>query len=148
MTPTPASLSQPSGSGRTPAGQRQRGESTFYDQIGGEETIRKITERFYEQVAADPVMSEMYPEEDLGPAEERLRWFLQQYWGGPTTYSDNRGHPRLRMRHQPYVIDPEARDTWLKYMRVALKDANLAPLHEATFWDYLERAAHSMVNTF
>jgi len=129
--------------------QRGRREQTsFYDQIGGAETFRKITAKFYEQVAADPVMSEMYPEEDLGPAEERLRMFLEQYWGGPTTYSDTRGHPRLRMRHQPYAVTPEARDTWLKYMRVALKEANLSPLHEATFWDYLERAAHSLVNTF
>lgn len=133
---------------QTPAEQRRRGEVTFFDQIGGEETIRKITEKFYEQVASDPVMTAMYPEENLGPAEERLRWFLQQYWGGPTTYSDTRGHPRLRMRHHPYEITPEARDTWLKYMRVALTEANLAPLHEATFWDYLERAAHSLVNTF
>lgn len=90
----------------------------------------------------------MYPEEDLEPAEMRLRLFLQQYWGGPTTYSQERGHPRLRLRHQPYRIDPQARDTWLKYMRVALSEANLSPLHEATFWDYLERAAHSLVNTF
>src|SRR5690625_5516404 len=87
---------------------------SFYDQIGGAETFQKISARFYEQVAADPVMSEMYPEEDLGPAEERLRMFLEQYWGGPTTYSDTRGHPRLRMRHQPYAVTPEARDTWLK----------------------------------
>lgn len=133
---------------QTPAQQRSRGEVTFYDQIGGEATIRKITERFYAQVAEDPIMSEMYPEEDLGPAEERLRLFLMQYWGGPTTYSDTRGHPRLRMRHQPFAIDPQARDTWLKYMRVALSEAGLAPLQEATFWDYLERAAHSLVNTF
>lgn len=139
LTPSPA---------QTPAQQRARGEATFFDQIGGEATIRKITERFYEQVAADPLMTEMYPEEDLGPAEERLRLFLIQYWGGPTTYSDTRGHPRLRMRHQPYVIDPKARDTWLKYMRIGLKEAQLSPLHEATFWDYLERAAHSLVNTF
>lgn len=129
-----------------PAPSRQ--QTSFWEQIGGEETFRKITARFYQQVAADPVMREMYPEEDLGPAEERLRMFLEQYWGGPTTYSDARGHPRLRMRHQPFAVTPAARDTWLKYMRVALKEANLAPLHEATFWDYLERAAHSLVNTF
>jgi len=132
----------------TPSAQRRRGQATFYDQIGGEETIRKITQRFYEQVASDPQFRLMYPEEDLEPAEMRLRLFLQQYWGGPTTYSQERGHPRLRLRHQPYRIDPQARDTWLKYMRVALSEANLSPLHEATFWDYLERAAHSLVNTF
>ena len=149
ISSVPSSTSpQEAATGGADSRSARRGEMSFYDQIGGAETFRKIVARFYEQVAADPVMSEMYPEEDLGPAEERLRMFLEQYWGGPTTYSDTRGHPRLRMRHQPYAVTPEARDTWLKYMRVALKEANLSPLHEATFWDYLERAAHSLVNTF
>ncbi|WP_227993610.1 globin [Pseudactinotalea sp. HY160] len=123
-------------------------EDSFWAQVGGTATFTKITKRFYEQVADDPVMREMYPEEDLGPAEERLRLFLEQYWGGPTTYSDTRGHPRLRMRHVPYAVTPAARDRWLACMRVAVRDAGLAPLHEATLWDYLERAAHSLVNTF
>src|SRR5690625_5668386 len=121
---------------------------SFYDQIGGAETFRKIAARFYEQVAADPVMSEMYPEEDLGPAEERLRMFLEQYWGGPTTYSDTRGHPRLRMRHVPFHINPAARDRWLHHMKVAVDELDLPPTYHATLWDYLERAAHAMVNTF
>lgn len=93
-------------------------------------------------------MRQMYPEEDLGPAEDRLRMFLEQYWGGPTTYSQTRGHPRLRMRHAPFTVTPAARDRWLAFMRVAVQEADLAPLHEATLWDYLERAAHSMVNSF
>ncbi|WP_420114131.1 globin [Pseudactinotalea sp.] len=119
---------------------------SFYDAVGGEPTFRAIVHRFYELVATDELLRPMYPEEDLGPAEDRLRMFLEQYWGGPTTYSEQRGHPRLRMRHHPFPIGPSARDRWLQHMRVAVKEANLTPLHEATLWDYLERAAHAMLN--
>ena len=83
----------------------------------------------------------MYPEEDLGPAKERLTLFLEQYWGGPTTYSQERGHPRLRMRHAPFHVNPDARDRWLAHMRAAVDELELPPLHEATLWDYLQRAA-------
>jgi hemoglobin len=89
----------------------------------------------------------MYPEEDLGPAAERLTMFLEQYWGGPGTYSEQRGHPRLRMRHMPFKVNPDARDRWLLHMRAAVDTLGLSPLHEATLWDYLERAAQAMVNT-
>ena len=88
--------------------------------MGGAEFFEALVHHFYEGVAADPVLRAMYPEEDLAPAERRLRLFLTQYWGGPTTYSDERGHPRLRMRHNPYVIDDDARDRWLDAMRAAL----------------------------
>jgi hemoglobin len=74
--------------------------------------------------------------------------FLEQYWGGPTTYSEQRGHPRLRMRHAPFKVNPAARDRWLAHMRVAVDELDLAPAYEVVLWDYLERAAHSMVNTF
>lgn len=121
---------------------------TFYDEIGGHETFAKIVSVFYREVALDPVMKPMYPEEDLGPAEDRLRMFLEQYWGGPTTYGETRGHPRLRMRHMPFHIDADARDRWLRHMRTAVDEAQLSPLHETTLWDYLERAAYAMVNTF
>lgn len=121
---------------------------TFYDEIGGHETFQKIVSVFYREVALDPVMKPMYPEEDLGPAEDRLRMFLEQYWGGPTTYGETRGHPRLRMRHMPFHIDADARDRWLRHMRTAVDEAQLSPLHESTLWDYLERAAYAMVNTF
>jgi hemoglobin len=94
------------------------------------------------------VLKPMYPEDDLGPAEERLLMFLEQYWGGPTTYGETRGHPRLRMRHMPFHVDPDARDRWLRHMRTAVAEAKLSPLHESTLWDYLERAAYAMVNTF
>ncbi|GGB98467.1 globin [Cellulomonas carbonis] len=121
---------------------------SFHALVGGEPTFRRLVARFYELVAEDEVLRPMYPEEDLGPAEERLRTFLEQYWGGPTTYSQGRGHPRLRMRHAPYKVNPDARDRWLAHMRVALTELRLPPLQHATLWDYLERAAHAMVNTF
>ena len=120
---------------------------TFYEAVGGAPTFRKLVARFYEGVATDPVLRPMYPEADLGPAEERLRMFLEQYWGGPTTYSDQRGHPRLRMRHVPFKVDPAARDAWLIHMRVAVDELELHPLYAAELWDYLVRAAHSMVNS-
>ncbi|MFV0251823.1 MAG: globin [Beutenbergiaceae bacterium] len=120
---------------------------SFYDSVGGAPTFHKIVARFYEQVATDDLLRPMYPEQDLGPAADRLRMFLEQYWGGPTTYSQTRGHPRLRMRHAPFPVTPTARDHWLAHMRVAVREAELAPLHEAALWDYLERAAHAMVNT-
>lgn len=122
-------------------------EQTFYEQVGGEETFRRLVRRFYEGVAEDPILRPMYPEEDLGPAEERLVLFLIQYWGGPTTYSENRGHPRLRMRHAPFTVDRAAHDAWLKHMRDAVDDLNLTEEHAHTLWNYLTYAAASMVNT-
>lgn len=122
-------------------------QQTFYEQVGGEETFRRLVHRFYEGVAGDPDLRAMYPEEDLGPAEERLRLFLIQYWGGPRTYSDERGHPRLRMRHAPFQVDRAAHDAWLRNMRAAVDDLGLAPEHERQLWDYLVYAAASMVNT-
>ncbi|MFB8386635.1 globin [Microbacterium sp. NPDC055910] len=121
---------------------------TFFDEIGGHATFTRLVEVFYRGVADDDVLKPMYPEEDLGPAERRLLLFLEQYWGGPTTYSQERGHPRLRARHSPFHVNPDARDRWLAHMRVAVDELSLSPLHEATLWDYLERAAHAMVNTF
>ena len=121
---------------------------SFYVAVGGHETFVRLVDEFYRGVAGDPVLRPMYPEEDLGPAAERLTLFLEQYWGGPTTYSDTRGHPRLRMRHAPFKVNPLARDRWLLHMRAAVDSLELAPLPKAELWDYLERAAHSMLNTF
>jgi hemoglobin len=121
---------------------------TFYDEIGGLPTISKIVDRFYEGVATDEVLRPLYPEEDLGPAAERFTLFLAQYWGGPTTYSDNRGHPRLRMRHAPFAVTPVARDHWLRHFRAGLDAANLTPEQDAKFWDYVTHAAQFMVNSF
>jgi hemoglobin len=123
-------------------------ENSFFDEIGGHETFRRLVDTFYTGVADDPVLKPMYPEEDLGPAAERLTMFLEQYWGGPGTYSEQRGHPRLRMRHNPFKVNPEARDRWLAHMRAAVDELSLPPLQEETLWAYLERAAFAMVNTF
>ena len=120
---------------------------TFYDAVGGEPTFRAIVGRFYELVATDELLRSLYPEEDLGPAEERLRLFLMQYWGGPTTYAELRGHPRLRMRHMPFVIGPAERDAWLRAMRIAIDEAGLADAHREQLWQYLEMVAHSMTNS-
>jgi hemoglobin len=120
---------------------------TFYDAIGGYPTIAKIVTRFYEGVAADEVLRPMYPEEDLGPAAERFTMFLAHYWGGPTTYSDRRGHPRLRMRHAPFAVTPRAKEHWLMHFRAGLDEAGLTPEQDAQFWDYVTHAAQFMVNS-
>ncbi|HLU72069.1 MAG TPA: globin [Nonomuraea sp.] len=122
-------------------------ETSFYEAVGGEETFRRLVRRFYEGVADDPLLRPMYPEADLEGAEERLRMFLVQYWGGPTTYSQQRGHPRLRMRHVPFVIGQAERDAWLKHMRDALDDLDLTDEQEDRLWTYLVNAAHSLVNS-
>src|SRR5436309_1798932 len=119
---------------------------TFYDAVGGHDTFVALVRRFYEGVAADPELRALYPEDDLGPAETRLRMFLEQYWGGPTTYSEQRGHPRLRMRHAPFAIGPEQRDAWLTHMRDAVDSLELTAEQDAALWGYLEMAAHSMQN--
>jgi hemoglobin len=121
-------------------------ESSFFEQVGGHATFDKLTRAFYDGVANDPVLRPMYPEEDLEPARVRLQLFLEQYWGGPTEYSDTRGHPRLRMRHMPFHINAEARERWLVHMTGAIASLGLAPLHEETMLDYVDRAAHAMTN--
>jgi hemoglobin len=121
--------------------------TTFYDEIGGMETFETIVSVFYAGVATDPVLRPLYPEEDLGPAEVRFRLFLAQYWGGPTTYSDERGHPRLRMRHAPFAVTPEAKDHWLTHFRSGLDAVQLTPEQDERFWDYVTHAAQFMVNT-
>lgn len=123
-------------------------EASFYEVVGGRPTFEALVRKFYEGVATDPVLRPMYPEQDLEGAIERLTMFLEQYWGGPQTYSEQRGHPRLRMRHQPFHVNPDARDRWIQHMRAAVESLDLPPLHASTLMDYLERAAHSMVNTF
>src|SRR5512132_2803440 len=100
---------------------------TFYDAVGGHETFVALVKRFYEGVASDPPLRALYPEPDLASAEERLRMFLEQYGGGPTTYSEQRGHPRLRMRHAPFAIGPAERDAWLRHMTAAVDSLGLPP---------------------
>lgn len=121
-------------------------EQTFYDAVGGEETFRRLVAHFYAGVADDPVLRRLYPEEDLGPAQERLRMFLVQYWGGPHTYSERRGHPRLRARHVPFAIGEHERVAWLRHMRAAIDSLDLSEEHAQTLWRYLEMAAAGLQN--
>ncbi|CAN5314697.1 globin [soil metagenome] len=124
-------------------------QGNFWEQVGGRATFEKLVRAFYAGIADDEVLLPMYPDQpDLEPAIQRLTGFLEQYWGGPTTYSEERGHPRLRMRHMAFRVNPDARDRWLAHMRAALDTLELPPLQDATLWAYLDRAAHAMVNTF
>jgi len=120
----------------------------FYERVGGQPVFEELTRTFYKGVATDPILKPMYPEEDLEPARVRLQLFLEQYWGGPTTYQETRGHPRLRMRHSVFKINPAAKEAWLKHMELAVKALKISELDRDELWDYLERAAHSMLNTF
>jgi hemoglobin len=120
--------------------------TTFYDAVGGEPTFRRLVAGFYRRVAADPLLRAVYPEEDLSGAEERLRLFLMQYWGGPHTYSDRRGHPALRMRHARFAIGPAERDAWLHHMLASLQELELPPELAAPLSEYLTMAADALVN--
>ena len=122
-------------------------DTSPYTQMGGAETFDRLVAAFYAGVATDEMLRPMYPEADLDPAARRLRMFLEQYWGGPRTYSDERGHPRLRLRHAPYAVTPEARDRWLHHMRAAVDSLQLSPEQHDQLWSYLVMAADSMVNT-
>jgi hemoglobin len=128
-------------------GERPNAEVTVYESVGGMPFFEQLVGLFYDHVEADPVLLSLYPEpDDLGPARERLTLFLAQYWGGPTTYSDERGHPRLRMRHQPFVIGADERDHWLAAMRASLDELDPAPALRFRFDSYFDMAADSMRN--
>ena len=119
---------------------------SLYDRAGGMPFFEDLVARFYVGVADDDVLRPLYPETDLGPAQRRLTLFLAQYWGGPRTYDDERGHPRLRMRHAPFPIDTVARDRWLVHMRAALAEVGPPPEVAAELDRYLEMAAEAMRN--
>jgi hemoglobin len=137
-----ADLTLRMGAGGDPVG------GSFWAEVGGRATFEKLVRAFYDGIRTDEVLLPMYPEQpDLEGAIQRLTGFLEQYWGGPGTYSEERGHPRLRMRHMPFAVTPDARDRWLRHMRAAVDTLDLSPLHESMLWDYLERAAHAMVNS-
>lgn len=122
---------------------------TFYDAVGGEETFRTIVSEFYKQVKDDDILGPMYPADDMAGAEDRLRWFLAQYWGGPETFNEKRGHPRLRMRHTQFHIDEAARDRWLELMANAMEtvdEETLPAEHRAAMWNHMERVAQMLVN--
>jgi hemoglobin len=119
---------------------------SVYELAGGEKTFRLLVERFYARIAEDPVLRAVYPEEDLSGATERLTLFLIQYWGGPSTYSERRGHPRLRLRHQPFAIGQAERNAWLSQMTVAVESLDLAPAVRKALLDYFETASTAMIN--
>jgi len=120
--------------------------SSFYEEIGGEAFFADLVSQFYAQVAVDPILRPMYPESDLKAAATRLQWFLEQYWGGPSTYQENRGHPRLRMRHAEFQINLAAHDAWVKAMRTAIDGMQMSAEHRDQLWSYLEMAAAAMIN--
>ena len=122
-------------------------QQSFYEAVGGHDTFVRIVARFYAEVAEDPLLRPMYPDEDLSEPAAHLTMFLEQYWGGPTTYSQQRGHPRLGMRHAPFAVTPTARDRWLTHMRSALDASGMSPDQMDTFWQYVVRAAHFLVNS-
>jgi hemoglobin len=119
---------------------------SVYELAGGEATFRLLVQRFYFRVAEDPLLRAVYPEEDLSGATERLSLFLIQYWGGPQTYSERRGHPRLRLRHQPFAIGQAERDAWLGHMTGAVESLSLAPAVRKALLDYFETASTAMIN--
>jgi hemoglobin len=121
--------------------------ATAFEAVGGHPFFQRLVAAFYRGVATDPLLRPMYPEADLAPAAERLQLFLEQYWGGPTTYSDERGHPRLRMRHAPYPVDTAASDRWLRHMRAALDEQALPAELDELLWTYFQSAAPAMINS-
>ena len=121
-------------------------EQVLYEAVGGEATFRRLVDAFYDRVEQDPVLRPLYPDDDLPAARVRLRLFLEQYWGGPTTYSDTRGHPRLRMRHAPFPVGTEQIAAWLRCMRGALDEVRLDEEHDAQLWAYFLHAAAFLRN--
>ena len=126
----------------------QTTDGSIFEAVGGHDTFARLVDVFYQHVDADAQLIAMDPDgHELEGAKHRLQMFLEQYFGGPSTYQEQRGHPRLRMRHFDYPIDFDARDRWLRCMRAALDDVSLLPLYDEMFWDYFQRAATAMVNT-
>ncbi len=118
---------------------------SVYDLIGAE-GFERLIDAFYGRVAADPVLRPMYPAGDLAPAARRLRLFLVQFFGGPPTYSQERGHPRLRVRHTPFRIDQAARDVWVRHMWASVDEAEIPEPARSAMLDYFERTATHMIN--
>jgi hemoglobin len=132
-----------------PAGQSSESMPVIgnvYEAAGGQKTFRLLVERFYSRVANDALLRPLYPEKDLSSATERLTLFLIQYWGGPSTYNEQRGHPRLRLRHQPFAIGPPERDAWLAHMTAAVDSLELTPAVRKALLDYFGTASKAMIN--
>lgn len=122
---------------------------SLFEAIGGEPTFRKIVRGFYEQVPDDDILGPMYPADDMQGAEDRLTWFLMQYWGGPTTYNEHRGHPMLRRRHFPFPIDAAAAQRWLRNMRTSLDQIDSETINDeqrAALWEHMVRVADMLIN--
>jgi hemoglobin len=126
----------------------ERDTTNYYEAFGGQAFFADLVSQFYAQVATNEILRPMYPESDMKGAAQRLQMFLEQYWGGPTKYQEERGHPRLRMRHAGFHINPAAKDAWLECMRKAIDGVEMAPDHREKLWRYLEGAALHMVNSF
>lgn len=122
-------------------------DQTFYDAVGGAQFFADLVDGFYEGVETDSVLRPMYPEGDLADARRHLTMFFEQYWGGPKAYQEERGHPRLRMRHAPFVIDSDARDRWVAHMKAALDRMEIEPHLRDELWAYLVSAAEFLINT-
>ena len=124
-------------------------ENSLYDAVGGAETFARLAKGFYDQVKTDDILGPMYPDDDWEGAENRLRWFLAQYWGGPRDYQENRGNPMLRRRHFPFEIDPPAAERWLELMKASLDDIDHQTITEeqrAAIWNHMQRVAYMMIN--
>ena len=122
-------------------------EQSLFDAVGGEEFFVQLVDGFYVGIESDEVLRPMYADQDLTESRRHLALFLQQYWGGPATYQAERGHPRLRMRHMPFVIDGDARDRWIYHMHASLFQIEMDEELRDQLWAYLVSAAHSLVNT-
>ena len=126
----------------------ERDTTNYYELFGGELFFADLVSQFYARVASNEVLRPMYPERDMAGAAKRLEMFLAQYWGGPTTYQEERGHPRLRMRHAGFKIGPAAKEAWLQCMREAVDGMNMEAEASAKLWRYLEGAAEHLLNSF
>ncbi|VEH06643.1 globin domain-containing protein [Corynebacterium kutscheri] len=121
----------------------------FYEEVGGEETFRKLVHLFYQRMRTDDLIGPMYPTHDWEGAEDRLRWFLAQYWGGPHTFSENRGHPRLRMRHHLFAIGEKEAHRWLEIMDAAIEEIDeqtLAPAYRMAMKEHMRKVAFMLIN--
>jgi hemoglobin len=121
-------------------------EASFFERVGGAPTFKALVTNFYKEVEANPILRPMYPQDDLAGAADRLQLFLEQYWGGPDTYSKTRGHPRLRMRHAQFYIATPEHDAWLACMHKAIINTDIAENLREELWEYFQYAAHSMKN--
>ncbi|CAM3104463.1 globin [Corynebacterium gottingense] len=123
-------------------------EHSLYDALGAD-FFQRLVEGFYNQVKEDDLIGPMYPDQDWDGAQDRLRWFLVQYWGGPRTYQEKRGSPMLRRRHFPFPIgEPEA-DRWLHLMENSLNqfsDEELPEAYRFALWNHMQRVAYMMIN--